>query len=135
MSNNNNNGGISGLDRVTVFNGDGFKEWFRTLSLVFMINNLGEVMDDANKPVPVDVNAMTPEESAAKREWKHMEQKAIALISLCVSPAICNLLDTQFKVSETNPAGLVTTTSYLISAVCVKSASSTAGATTTLSRR
>jgi hypothetical protein len=130
MSNSNNNGGISGLDCVTVFNGDGFKEWLCALSLVFMINSPGKVMDDANKPVPANPNAVMPKESAAKRKWKCMEQKVIALISLCVSPAIRNLLDTQFKVSKTDPNGLVTTTLNSISAVHLKSASTTAGVTT-----
>jgi hypothetical protein len=122
--------GITALDKISVFDGLNFKAWMRQLQLVFMANNLLEVMDDSNKPVPKVKAAPDADERKEAANWSRMSQKAVALISLCVSPAISALLDSNFKVKKTTN-GIVETKSYSISATISSKKKSTRGTSTT----
>jgi hypothetical protein len=113
-------GNIIAFDKLPVFDGTGFKAWFRKLQVVMMANNLMEVMSDTNKPVPVDASKKTPEETKDLREWNRLEQKAITLITLSVSPAIGSLFESNFKVT---PATSTTAVSYSISSRLTSSTS------------
>jgi hypothetical protein len=119
-------GNIIAFDKLPVFDGTGFKAWFRKLQVVMMANNLMEVMSDSNKPVPVDASKKTPEETKDLREWNRLEQKAIALITLSVSPAIGSLFESNFKVT---PATSTTAVSYSISSRLTSSASTSSTTT------
>jgi hypothetical protein len=114
---------IVALDKLPVFDGTGFRTWFRQLQLVLMANNLLEVLDDANKPTCVDDANKTNEEKKDLRKWNRMEQKAIALITLSVSPAIGSLFENNFKVKST---GATTATAYSISS-CLSATTAAAG--------
>jgi hypothetical protein len=122
--------GITALDKIGVFDGSNFKAWMRQLQLVFMANNLLEVMDDSNEPVPKVKAAPDADERKEAANWSRMSQKAVALISLCVSPAISALLDSNFKVKKTTN-GVVETKSYSISATISSKKKSTRGTSTT----
>jgi hypothetical protein len=113
-------GNIIAFDKLPVFDGTGFCTWFRKLQVVMMANNLLEVLVDSNKPVPVDANKKSPEEVKDLREWNRLEQKAIALITLTVSPAIGSLFENNFKVKS---AASSTAVSYSISSWITLSAS------------
>jgi hypothetical protein len=103
---------IVGLDKLPVFDGTGFCTWFCQLQLILMANNLLEVLDNGIAPTFVDAANKTAKERKEEKEWNCMEQKVIALITLCVSPAIGSLFKTNFKIT---PIGTTTTTCYSIS--------------------
>jgi hypothetical protein len=131
MSKNNSvDSGITGLDKIGVFDGSNFKAWMRQLQLIFMVNNLLEVMDDGNESKPKVLAAPTADERKETANWSCMSQKAVALISLCVSPAISALLESNFKVKKTTN-GVVEIKSYSISTTISSKKKSTRGASTT----
>jgi hypothetical protein len=121
--------GITALNKIGVFDRLNIKAWMCQLQLVFMANNLMEVMDDSNKPVPKIKAASDADECKEAANWSCMSQKAVALISLCVSPAILALLDSNFKVKKTTNS-VVETKSYSISATISSKKKSTRGTAT-----
>ena len=122
----NKSSSFSSLSHILVLTGStDYARWSLAIKNVAMMADIWEYLDGTETyPAPVDIKAVTADETAAIKVWKKANSKALGLMESTCTEELQLHID-EYRVTTTTTAGVTTTTTVGVTTT------TTAGVTTT----